>query len=644
MQSTGLWTGPIGRVAALDPQRASGSPPSSSLGHHCSGTHPIVAQKGMYHSVLDVPISLLLDSRPQRRALATFQDRSLHTWGDLTWHATGRPRQWLPPHIITQLFTLPTPPPGDCPPNEHHCLHAGQFWMLRGTATERGGLFRVITAPTPSTPSLTLQRWMGTENRHWRPTPTVGQRIRPACRTEQLHDHDFAARSHRRVVVHLPAPHQVGTILTHFSDSFQVTVPARAHWTNSIRHLLDPTKHWRIYADSSWKARTTPHHDHYFSMGDSHCGGGSLVIMASDGDWAHHPIIVLPFTAEGLDPHQGGSPTTMELMATTGGLQILSHLNLSGTVLSDCQGLVRKIAQRHVLRRNPTNAGYPLLRDCVRSLKPHRTLHWIKGHPERSRTPRSGWTQDRWGNYLADLFAGDPTRTPPLDFQQLLVRPALTHEVIAQASIQPADWHFIAPSQAPLLDGLHPALAHAFLDYLQTRDASRATRGASARWEGASAQLATRAWQLSQRGVAKRGAKVRHLWDLRWHGENQAVANPALADLLGVCPLCGHPHCSQTHILCNCPGLSAERAGLAHDLALLVNRLPPGPGRSLGRAIHHLLFHHRDIAHRGHLWTGLWTPQQRALLGPHLRLCKLQEGQRILLQLSTWAATRVTTL
>ena len=64
-------------------------------------------------------------------------------------------------------------------------------------------------------------------------------------------------------------------------------------------------------------------------------------------------------------------------------------------------------------------------------------------------------------------------------------------------------------------------------------------------------------------------------------------------------------------------------------------------GRSLGRAIHHLLFHHRDIAHRGQLWTGLWTPQHRTLLGPHLRLCTLNEGQRILLQLSTWAAQRV---
>ena len=263
-------TGPSASIAftALSPTWG------GSLGHHCSGTHPIVPQKGMYHSVLDVPLSLLLDSRPQRRSLTTFQSRNLLTWGDLSWHEPGQPRQWLPPHTITQLLTFPTPPPGDCPPDEHHCLHAGQFWMLRGTATERGGLFRVLTAATPSLPSLTLQRWLGTARRTWRPTPTVGQRICPVGRTEQIHDHDFAARSHCRVIVHLPASHQVGTILTHFSDSFQVTVPTRAHWTDRIRPLLDPAKHWRIYADGSWKARATHHPDHYFSLGDSHWGGG----------------------------------------------------------------------------------------------------------------------------------------------------------------------------------------------------------------------------------------------------------------------------------------------------------------------------------------------------------------------------------
>ena len=131
-----------------------------SLGHHCSGTHPLVPQKGMYLSVLDVPLALLLDSRPQRRTLTTLQDRGLINWGDLTRHATGRPRQWLPPHLLTQLLTFPADPPGKCPPDEHPSLHAGQFWMIRGTATEGGGSSASPPPPRPQLPtSLSNDGW-----------------------------------------------------------------------------------------------------------------------------------------------------------------------------------------------------------------------------------------------------------------------------------------------------------------------------------------------------------------------------------------------------------------------------------------------------------------------------------------------------
>ena len=96
------------------------------------------------------------------------------------------------------------------------------------------------------------------------------------------------------------------------------------------------------------------------------------------------------------------------------------------------------------------------------------------------------------------------------------------------------------------------------------------------RWAGTSVAFAAKAWNLSQRGIARRGGRVRHLWDLRWHGKNQAVANPGLANILGVCPLRGHGSCSQAHILCNCPGLVAERASLQYELTLLMARFPRG--------------------------------------------------------------------
>ena len=106
-------------------------------------------------------------------------------------------------------------------------------------------------------------------------------------------------------------------------------------------------------------------------------------------------------------------------------------------------------SKAHLAPRPPSdsiNPGYPLMRECVRSPAPTRTIKWIKGHPESTRAPRSDLTQDQWGNYLADLFASSPTSLPL---------------------------------------GLPPD-----------------TRGASAHWDGTSVQLVAKARRLSHRGIA----------------------------------------------------------------------------------------------------------------------------------------------
>ena len=92
-----------------------------------SGAYSIVLQKGLYASVLDAPLSLLLNARPERRTLTTLRDQGLLTWGDLTRHAVGRPRQWLPADAITQMLTFSAEPPGDCPHDEHPTPRPGQF-------------------------------------------------------------------------------------------------------------------------------------------------------------------------------------------------------------------------------------------------------------------------------------------------------------------------------------------------------------------------------------------------------------------------------------------------------------------------------------------------------------------------------------
>ena len=130
--------------------------------------------------------------------------------------------------------------------------------------------------------------------------------------------------------------------------------------------------------------------------------------------------------------------------------------------------------------------------------------------------------------------------------------------------------------------------------YLSHRDGSHALR-APPLWEGNSNRFAARVWDLSLRGRASRGKKVRHIWELRWHGEIKAITDPANGAALSRCGLCAHPSCSLAHIffeqasimtlftsqngshlsssLASCPALFSQHLWLGHYP-------PPLSGRS----------------------------------------------------------------
>ena len=134
-------------------------------------------------------------------------------------------------------------------------------------------------------------------------------------------------------------------------------------------------------------------------------------------------------------------------------------------------------------------------RECKRLINADRTIHWIKGHRERSHTPRSGWSQDQWGNYIADLYAGRPH--PPRQsttFPGPSISPTLPYHLIARAAIRATDWQFISNTHIPMLASPSHAISRAALaDYLYNRDASRASRGAPPRWGTTTVSLAAQA-------------------------------------------------------------------------------------------------------------------------------------------------------
>ena len=213
----------------------------------------------------------------------------------------------------------------------------------------------------------------------------------------------------------------------------------------------------------------------------------------------------------------------MELLAITGGLEVLATLGLTGTIHSDCQGLIRKLLHPHVLRRNTTGPGYPLLRYCVRTLQHHPIqLSWTRSHPERSHVPPNCWDQHQWGIFLADRFGGPQPPDHNPDFPTLHRFAPISHQTIAEGAIEPHDWVWSAMGPAPLLGSLTRTLHHTALhNYTDHRDESRAHRYAPPKWGDVSAHHGAVAWQLTKKGIASRGRKVRHLWDLRWHEENR---------------------------------------------------------------------------------------------------------------------------
>ena len=129
---------------------------------------------------------------------------------------------------------------------------------------------------------------------------------------------------------------------------------------------------------------------------------------------------------------------------------------------------------------------------------------------------------------------------------------------------------------------------HRVLAYRANRDLIRAQRGAPPIWENSHQWVGATSWFSRPRPLRKRVQALRTFWDLRWHGENKAVAAHSLDPQVSACPICRR-HWTQAHVLCNCPSTAGARMEGSFDLNLTVSRLPPGPMRALGRKFQLLL-------------------------------------------------------
>ena len=123
------------------------------------------------------------------------------------------------------------------------------------------------------------------------------------------------------------------------------------------------------------------------------------------------------------------------------------------------------------------------------------------------------------------------------------------------------------------------------------------------------------------RGLIPRGLALRTLWDLRWHGENKAVASNSQDPQVSACPNCKR-FCSQAHVLCDCPGTMGAN--------ISVNRLPPGPMLDQGRKFQTLLSTFNQPLLMARRWSGPWDRAAIAYLQPEMARCTGKQIKAVL--------------
>ena len=146
---------------------------------------------------------------------------------------------------------------------------------------------------------------------------------------------------------------------------------------------------------------------------------------------------------------------------------------------------------------------------------------------------------------------------------------------------------------------------HRVLAYRSNRDSLRHARGAPPIWLDSQQSVGPAAWSHSSHPLRQRVQALRSLWDLRWHGENRAVAAHSSDPQVSACPICRRLW-NGAHVLCECPSISGARAAGSLDLTVAIGRLPPGPMQELGRHLQSLLTIPNQPSLMARRWAGQW--------------------------------------
>ena len=140
--------------------------------------------------------------------------------------------------------------------------------------------------------------------------------------------------------------------------------------------------------------------------------------------------------------------------------------------------------------------------------------------PERSEFPPHTWSRQQWGIYMADAITKNREigTLPHSPIPSLRIHQIPFSDLCA--TITPSDsWQWSDHAGAPPFGNLRSMLSHhRVLAYRANRDNLRTRRGAPPIWSSSHKAIGPSSGIIRSQSLRKR------VWDLRWHGENRAIA------------------------------------------------------------------------------------------------------------------------
>ena len=332
----------------------------------------------------------------------------------------------------------------------------------------------------------------------------------------------------------------------------QVTMHGDASYA---QHRTDPT---------AFALPTDPEHAYI---------AGGIVIATQSPHWRRLPCLVVQIQ-NGQEMHMDNA-FPMELLVLEMELLLTKRMGVHNTITSDCQSAITTV--KHGMCEGtpsvPRRGQAHITNTCLPQLprQDQCTLVKVKAHVERRQPDRSRWSEDEYGNFIADC-AADPdwkeTIRPPNPSAPTLLPQgeflALDATTVLLSSMLPSTWNLydseLRPTPWSFLRRQNESIRQR--RYLADREHHSAHIQRHRQWTKREMTMAAQLWAYSKQTKQLQCYITRILYDQHWHGANRAknhlLSEEEHAHQL-CCELCGNMD-GQDHIVGSCPHPAMSRA------------------------------------------------------------------------------------